>query len=265
MRAFALCLLLTTSCAMPVVGRTAENAEIVKIPLRMSNVWLVKTRTPVLIDAGTVGDMQALETALHEQGLTRRQIALVVLTHAHGDHAGLAAELREAGAQIMIGAGDRDRARTGKNDTLNPQGLEARLLRPFILDDFPELEADLVVEGEVDLSPWGIGGKAMQLPGHTAGSVAVVLDNHAAFVGDQVRGGNFDGVLFPTVAHEHYFHWDAVKNKSNLRKMLGLGIETFYPGHGGPLTRAEVQKVVGSALVTERGGPPLVDGVETIL
>lgn len=243
---WCLALLLTTSCALPVakdVGRTGENAEIVKIPLRMSNVWLVKTRTPVLIDAGTVGDMPALEEALRDHGLTRRQISLVVLTHAHGDHAGLASELRESGAQILIGAGDRDRARTGKNDTLNAQGFEARMLRPFILDDFPELEADLVVDGELDLSPWGIGGKAMHLPGHTAGSVAVVLDNHAAFVGDQVRGGNFDGVFFPHEAHEHYFHWDAVKNRANLKRMLGLGVDTFYPGHGGPLTRAEVEKV----------------------
>ena len=103
-----LALPLGTGCTSSgVVGQAPGGAEIVRIPLRLSNVHLVKSRTPILIDAGTLGDGNDLDKALEEYGVRPRTIGLVVVTHGHGDHAGLAADFqRTYGAKIMLGAGD---------------------------------------------------------------------------------------------------------------------------------------------------------------
>ncbi len=224
-----------------VVGRAPGGAEVIQIPLRLSNVHLVRTRTPVLIDSGTVGDMDDLRKALADYGIGARSIRLVVLTHGHADHGGLAADLsRSFGAKIMLGAGDVPLARAGHNDELHPTSLMARLLKPFITDVYPDFVPDITVETPVDLSPWGIDGKAIAMPGHTPGSVVVVMSDHSAFVGDMMMGGSFGGALFPSSPAEHYYQGDRAQNRRNIHTLLGMGIEKFYLGHGGPVARADV-------------------------
>lgn len=70
MRAWTILLLLAcVGCGPTVVGRTARGADIVQIPLQLSNVYLVKTNTPVLVDSGTIGDEHDLQAALADQGM----------------------------------------------------------------------------------------------------------------------------------------------------------------------------------------------------
>ena len=237
--ALSLCALGCTSTA--VVGQAPGGAAIVRIPLRLSNVHLIRTRTPVLIDAGTLGDMDDLQKALADYGVSPRSLGLVVLTHGHGDHAGLAADLRRmTDARIMLGEGDLGLARAGHNDELRPTGFTARLLKPFITDEYPELVPDITVRERVDLSPWGIDGHAIAMPGHTAGSIVVVMKDHSAFVGDMMLGGVFGGVLFAGSPGEHYYQADREQNLRNIHALLAMGIEKFYLGHGGPVARDDV-------------------------
>ncbi len=243
--ALAVALLALTGCAPEValVGKTPENARIVQIPLRLSNAYVVHAARPVLIDAGTIGDLPELERGLAQEGLGLRELAMIIVTHAHGDHAGLAAELRRrSGAIVVLGQGDADQALRGENDPLHPTRLGAALLKPFIPKVFPSFTADTLVSTRLDLRPWGIGGDVVAMPGHTAGSVVVVLDNHTAFVGDILSGGAFGGLLFPTDPGEHYYQADVARNHANIRALLDQGIERFYLGHGGPVIRADVER-----------------------
>ncbi len=235
-----------SGCAPRVVGRTAEGAEIVQIPLRLSNAYLIKTRTPVLVDAGTYGDMPELERQLLENGVTMRDLRLVIVTHAHADHAGLAADLRQrTGAQIVLGEGDVAQAERGRNDDLKPTSFVAGLLKPTIPPNFPEFRPDRAVSAPLDLAPWGITGQVVQMPGHTPGSLVVVLSNHAAFVGDQMLGGALGGMLFARTPGEHYYQADAAQNRRNVATLVSQGVETFYLGHGGPVQREDVVRELG--------------------
>jgi glyoxylase-like metal-dependent hydrolase (beta-lactamase superfamily II) len=235
------------SSSATTVGRTPEGAPIVQIPLRLSNAFLVKTTPPVLVDSGTAGDLKELDEALSENGTLAQRLGLVVITHAHADHAGVAADLQRLGsARIMIGAGDSDRARTGKNDELLPTGFTASVLKPFIPNDFPEVTADIAVREPVDLAPWGLHGQVLPMPGHTKGSLVVVLANRSAFVGDMIAGGSFGGLFFPTHPQEHLYHADREQNRRNIERLLAMGIETFYLGHGGPVTRADVSAALAA-------------------
>jgi len=55
---------------------------------------------------------------------------------------------------------------------------------------FPGVTIDLVLDDEeFQLEPWGISGKVLYTPGHTSGSMSVLLDNVQAFVGDLAMNG----------------------------------------------------------------------------
>lgn len=227
--------------AMPASAQAP--AEIVTLRLPMSNVHLIKTATPVLVDAGRPGDREALVAALREQGLALRDLKLVVLTHGHSDHAGLASALQQAGARIAMGAGDATMAARGHHGELNPIGFTARILKQFAIDPtYPAFTPDVLVSTELDLAPWGLAGKVMALPGHTPGSVVVLLeDGRRAIVGDMMLGGWFGGALRPTVAGPHYFQADVKQNEANIATLLKRGVQAFHLGHGGPVSRESVQ------------------------
>jgi hydroxyacylglutathione hydrolase len=247
-RAFSfllVCVLLGLGAYTPwrVVGRTAEGAPIVQIPLQLSNVYLVKAKVPVLVDTGTLGDFEDLTHALGENGVWPGRLGLIIVTHGHADHAGLAALLHQRSlAPIVLGAGDVPAARNGHNDPLIPTGTTGALLRPLIPTIFPEFQPDIVVGEPLDLRPWGIDGQVIAMPGHTPGSVVVLLANHSAFVGDMMLGGALGGAVFAHSPGEHYYQADPARNRRNIQTLLDMGVETFYLGHGGPVRREDVVK-----------------------
>ena len=218
------------------------SQEVHTIKLSMANAHLLKTTTPVLIDVGGVKDMPALVEGLKANGLRPEDIRLVVLTRGHADHAGLAAALKKMGrAKIVLGEGDLGMARAGDHGTLAPQNLTARLLDRFAIDPhYQPFEPDIIVTNELDLSPWGVRGKAVVMPGHTPGSLVVLLDGHRAVVGDIILGGYLGGAIMPQHAGHHYFQADVPRNEDNIARLLKQGVETFYLGHGGPVTRESV-------------------------
>jgi glyoxylase-like metal-dependent hydrolase (beta-lactamase superfamily II) len=145
---------------------------------------------------------------------------------------------------VPLASGEHD-------DELIPMNLTARLLRPFISGDYPPFTADIPVrEGApLDLKPAaGIDGQVLAMPGHTPGSVVLVLANHTAFVGDLMMGGPLGGLFRPQDPQESYFHADRARNRRNIAQLLALGVETFYLGHGGPVSRKDVAKAFGLAL-----------------
>lgn len=144
--------------------------------------------------------------------------------------------------RIMVGAGDKERAIAGHNDQLKPIGFTANLIRPMIVDEFPPFTPDLVVDrAPIDLAPYGLDAQVVALPGHTAGSIVVLLADDQAFVGDLLAGGFFGGALAPGRAGEHYYHADRRRNRRNIDALIARGVQTYYPGHGGPVDLASVK------------------------
>jgi glyoxylase-like metal-dependent hydrolase (beta-lactamase superfamily II) len=78
----------------------------ISIPLERNaavNVWLLLGKPLTLVDTGPVSDdaLAALENGLAEVGVRVEDIELVLVTHHHADHSGLAASIqRRAGAQV---------------------------------------------------------------------------------------------------------------------------------------------------------------------
>jgi hydroxyacylglutathione hydrolase len=225
-----------------VVRATGTPAiEIRQLHLSWSNVFLVRGSDGVLlVDSGSPGDWDALVSALAAEGLAPGDLRLVILTHAHADHAGLAAQLQAAGVPIALGAGDTGMAAHGRDGALSPTSVLGDLLRPFIDFPYTPFTGDVIVEAPIDLAVYGVRGARVEpWPGHTAGSLVVWIGFDEVIVGDQMLGG-IGGELGSGIAGEHFYQADFHQNHCNVEALLERGVQRFYVGHGGPIDRPSV-------------------------
>lgn len=249
----ALALLSLAGCAP---SRIAQFQGSPVVPVRLSpqvyaNAYVILgDRGPVVVDPGSdsEGDARRVDLALAEHGYAPEDVVLVVATHAHADHAGGIARFQELGAPVLAGAADVYAFEAGHNDTLRATGPEAAFVRAAFIRDgsFPALTPDLVLEAapgraSLDLAPFGVQGKAIRLPGHTPGSIAVLLDSGEALAGDVVRGGYLGGRAFRDRPLTHYFHEDRVQARAAVRALLRWGARRVYVGHGGPLSATRLR------------------------
>lgn len=210
-----------------------------------TNVFLVRGRTGcVLVDAGNPGKEELILKRLAEHGVESGDLRLILITHGHTDHFGSAAALQKrTGAPVAVHALDADALRQGihQPDSLQATSrLLALLMGVSILrnlaapDRAPALEPDIVFEEAWRLDEYGVAGRVIPTPGHTPGSVSVLLDSGEAIVGDMVMG-QLMGLLHrpgpPPVA------WDLERNWESLRQLLALSPRIVYVGHGGPFDK----------------------------
>jgi glyoxylase-like metal-dependent hydrolase (beta-lactamase superfamily II) len=176
-------------------------------------IWNEATKKGVVIDPG--GDLPVIREALAETGAVIEQI---LLTHGHIDHAGGAAELKEALGVPLVGPHADDR---------------------FLLDSLAQTAADYGLAGARNVMPdrWLAEGETVQIgglpfavlhcPGHSPGSVVFVnRENKFAVVGDVLFRGSIGRTDLPGGDHAALIH--AIKTK-----LLPLGDDvTFLCGHG---------------------------------
>jgi hydroxyacylglutathione hydrolase len=95
----------------------------------------------------------------------------------------------------------------------------------------PPIEPDLVIDDSgLDLAPWGVEGRVVHTPGHTPGSVSVLLPGGDGFVGDLAMNGPPLCLRpsFGVLAHE------PERVPESWRRLLALGLRRAYPAHGHP-------------------------------
>ncbi len=215
----------------------------------MANAHLViGNQGCVLIDAGLPGSATKIESALSSQGLSFRDIEAIVITHAHVDHAGGAAELRERSrAPIIAHEEDLPHYKREVPMTFCPTGWAGRLFfkTPLPHESYTAFEPDVLLsDGDtLDLSKFGVNGIVKHTPGHTKGSISVELGSKEALVGDLLASGIFIGGLLRTGhAIRPPFEDDPQTVAKELFRLVDGGIERFYLGHGGALDAREVRR-----------------------
>ena len=208
---------------------------------------IVGKRGCVVVDAGLPGSERKIERALKAKGLTLRDIRLVVVTHAHIDHAGGALALRElSGAPIM---GHREDTRYFRGEAAMTFCTTDWFSRIFfrcgvVQKRYPAFTPDLLLEvGECQsLEAFGVEGEVRHTPGHTEGSISVAVKEHA-LVGDLLASGILlGGIAMTGTAKRPPFEDDPLRVAAELERMVEVGLQKFYIGHGGPLDAAEVRR-----------------------
>jgi len=179
-----------------------------------------------LVDSTTRSPAAEVARLCTEHGVALRRIAL---THAHGDHVGGVAGVREAFPEVEIAIGARD-ARLLAGDKSTEPGEPQQPARGYFLT--VSWTADRLLQpgdrvGSLEVVP---------APGHTPGHVAFLdVRDRSLVAGDayQTRGGiAVSGVLRPLFPFPALATWDKPSALATARALLELRPARLATGHG---------------------------------
>ncbi len=91
------------------------------------------------------------------------------------------------------------------------------------------------------MKAYGIDGKIIHTPGHTPGSISVILDSGEAFVGCMAHNG-FPFRIQPGLP---IYALDIEEIKKQWKILIDSGIKMIYPGHGKPFPVEIIKKSLG--------------------
>jgi glyoxylase-like metal-dependent hydrolase (beta-lactamase superfamily II) len=222
-------------------------------PLGMINCFLIKGESKhVLVDTGVPSSENKILKQLREHGIKPGDIGLIVITHGHIDHFGSAKELKDIlKVPLLMHDLDKIALQTGRSmlETLKPNHkLWDLVLKPKLArDKASPCSPDILLKGdeEYDLSIYGIRGKIIHTPGHTPGSLSVVLDNGEAIIMDLASSGILlGGIAFNSRMKHPPFHDNLDQVRNSIDHVLSLNTETFYLGHGNPVSKRSLLRYV---------------------
>lgn len=218
---------------------TSKETVVYQLLRGRSNSFLVVTREgkSVLVDTS----VKQMRCCLMKE-LKRHEVPnpdYLVLTHHHYDHVSNAAFIRsETGAMTVMHSSEAGYLESGTMKI--PEGslaitramvkLAHKLNFKFNIEPCP---VDIIVEEEFKLA--GIPGiKTLYTPGHSNGSISLIVDDEIAIVGDvMVNVALFK--IFPPFAD------DIPLLHKTWQKLLRTGCHTFIPAHGNPVTRENLK------------------------
>jgi glyoxylase-like metal-dependent hydrolase (beta-lactamase superfamily II) len=239
--------------------------RIITIPFYQAGFKLVQSYAlagddgVVLIDTGLPGQVQRVSHALNSAGHGLADVRLILLTHAHYDHAGNAAELKRLSrAPLALHAAEAERLVDGDSGTYFATSRRHRastvLINQFAAHRyFPAALPDILLGGGESLADYGIAGQVIHSPGHTAGSLSVHLPGQRAlFAGDALTGGWFGGHVEPWRPNYPAYSEDAGLMRASAAALLSLCRDgRIYVGHGGPLCTERLRRRLGRAAFAE--------------
>ncbi len=207
------------------------------IRLGMTNCFLLRGDGAVLVDTGIPGKAEVFARWLARLGVQPSAVRLIVMTHGHLDHAGSARAIRAlTGAPIAMREPDRGWLERGEVNAPPATTAWGAVLmavqRPLAtLVRMETTRVDLTIGDDgLDLAPFGVAGRVIPTPGHTPGSVSVLLPSGDALVGDLAMNG------FPLRRGPGLpiFAADLDQVRAGWRTLLDAGARTIHPAHGRP-------------------------------
>jgi glyoxylase-like metal-dependent hydrolase (beta-lactamase superfamily II) len=217
------------------------------------NVWLLEGEPLTLVDTGPANSeaFAALERELATHGRVLEEIELVLVTHHHLDHSGLATAIKErSGAQIAAHSGTarwgvdyHERAAAERRFTeglMAEHGVPDALIAastPFfeyIVRESRDYATDRLLRDGDTIDAGGRTLRVVFRPGHsTTDTLFVDDDDGIVFVGDHLLADISSGAeIMPTELPGDERRRALLEYLSNLRKTEAMQIARCYPGHG---------------------------------
>lgn len=220
--------------------------QIIPFNSSVNTCYIIKDRGAILIDGAWANEDPSFSELLGNHGMKPEEIKLIVITHGDFDHVSGARELKEiTGADIAIHENDRRNLEEGIfhwPEGVTPWGKVSRaMFKPLLKKKatFRPVKADLVLgDNDQSLEEFGISGRIIYTPGHTFGSVSVLLDSGEAFIGCLIH----NKAPFTLKPRLPIYAKDMELLKRSLKGIIDRGAKILYPGHGKPVPVEKILK-----------------------
>lgn len=177
---------------------------------------MIESNRKILFDTGSYGDRFVLLEELEKRGIKREEIDIVFLSHLHFDHCINAELFRKS--KIVLSDAEWEYFESGEFRELGDEVVPEGIIKEF------SNRVETTGEGEEIAD----GIEVIELPGHTPGSSALLMDE-ILFAGDAVKNlWDFTHRIppYPTFLDEGM----AVENYEVVREIARIVV----PGHDSP-------------------------------
>lgn len=214
-----------------------REMDIHTIKVGISSCYLIRHEGAILVDAGVPGKFNKFSKRLKKVGVEPEEIKAVIITHCHWDHVGCLKKIKNmTRAKVVVHKNEKNMLEKGQLKV--PPGVTrwGKIMGVLLkgigrkISTEPN-KVDIVMEEEdFSLEEFGIPGKIIFTPGHSLGSISVVLESGEAFVGDTAMN-SFPLTIGPNLP---IFAEDLSALRNSWRKLIDKGAKKIYPGHGKP-------------------------------
>jgi len=222
---------------------TSSGYRVHQVLKGRGNAYLVSAGDHhLLVDTGMKSSFRRLGQTLNRLLPKNKTLDFLVLTHTHYDHCQSAARIQEKeNCRVVVGKVELPYAQKGFAPLPRGTSLMPRLLTGIGnlvgrgAFGYSAFEPDLAIEDDYDLMGGLARVRLITTPGHSPGSVSLLVDDEVAVVGDAAFG-IFRNTIFPPFAD------DTRGLIQSWKKLLDTDCHTFLPGHGGPISRKMLEK-----------------------
>lgn len=206
-----------------------------------SNSYLVKNKEKgIIIDTSFNNKKDEILENL-KKNIDLDKVSLIILSHTHYDHTGCVKFLKKylKNAKVVVHESEAHLLEKGKCEIPKGNTISSSVVSYFgsklneytSFATYEPITPDIKVRKSYKIKGFG---EVLHTPGHSKGSMSVVIGD-MAFVGDMMNY-NWNKVYNPLADNEdlNIFQW---------KRLLDMGIKTFYPGHGTRISRGVVDEV----------------------
>lgn len=165
----------------------------------------------LLVDCGWPGSLPEFSAVAKRMGLDLSEVKYILVTHYHMDHAGLAQNLKNLGAKLIV--------MENQSDFIAPMANQIKKDVPYLeirRDDNLTLK---FADSRKFLAGLGLDGEIIPTPGHSPDHVTLILDDGSAFTGD--------------LPPRFILTDEQTQLKASWERIYQHKVARLYPAHGG--------------------------------
>lgn len=220
--------------------QTSKTKQIYQLSDSAVNSYaIVSAEQTILVDTAVLADIDTILSQLEKIFISPNNPILLLLTHCHSSYPLAVKKLKRKFPHLFIAAQEATiDFLENRESNFAPGGFSIwagflKLFKKLVGRKSDIINVDMVLSGSEMLEE---GITVVYTPGHTDGSISVIVDNEVALIGDTIRGGGV-GCSLPIHVKDYSslaLSWEKLLKETNCH--------TFLPGQGRPLKRRDVHE-----------------------